>query len=570
MLTIAIPKNVSVPTYDLLIHELKREKIKFDLLAIDFDQDSQQIQSQIDNEADILFVSGEYLAYTLKNLHLKNAKMVFLGVKQLHEKMFDDEQKRRSAGVFRAVDTNKLIQIGLDIFEGNTKPAFLYKNGSKLQALGGKFQESAKTLGVDLHLQGYDTSDDFDAIFANFKSQNITSCLLFPPSVAKDDIAQLVAMQQKYHIPIIAQKRSEIESGAMGGMVIDYDKIIPKLASFVQKIANGEDISKEEDLFVMPKNYINLNSALMLDTTISDSFLRFAEVVSAVVDNKNKNNSIDAPLQGNYCISISIHSPKLMVKRYLEALKRHGLEEDINFHINYIDGFKGGDYEKCDIIFATGNNFQQITSMKTTKPIVAITKREDVKKIDFAKRNITGAIRVSFDKITEMVISLGYKKIALIYSSRAPIQSSLLEMSQILKNASCEPKLYPYDSIEELEYTFSQMKNEGIELVVTFPSSTQKGDIEQMIKLQVEKSLPMFGHSFDDLKKGTLFATESDLEKTFDYMADVTRKILDGRDAAEFPFYFGDFFVIINLDTAYAMDLDLDPKILQANKVYAK
>lgn len=274
--TIAIPQNAKSATYSKVLDALRDDGVEFNLLEVDFKKEPQEINKIISSSADILFVTGVHLEFTINNLDPKGVNIVFVGVKDVQDL---GELKERSAGVFRHDNMGELLSLNYNILSNNEKMAILYESGSKIETLVHSFIKKAKKYKANVYEKSYGSANEFDDIFREFKKDGFTSVLIFSPSVSNDEFPLLIEAQNRYKLPVLAQRLDQIEKGATAGTVANYELIVPLVKLKIEKLLEGLPISLLKNDIVEPKYAINLKSVADLNVQIDKKIVEKALVV---------------------------------------------------------------------------------------------------------------------------------------------------------------------------------------------------------------------------------------------------------------------------------------------------
>lgn len=276
MKTIAIPKDANSITYTKVLDALKKDGVEFKLLEVDFKKNPQEINKIINSSADILFVTGAHLQFTIKNLEPNGVSIVFVGVKDVHN---PERFKDSSAGVFRYGSMGELIAMNYKILLDNKKMVMLYEASSKIERLAPSFLKKADRYKVNLHARKYSSSSEFDAIFRELKKEGFTSVLIFPPSIEDDDFPLLIEAQNRYKLPVLAQRVDQIQRGATAGTVANYELIVPFVKLKLEKLIEGAPIVNLKNDEVAPQYVINIKSVSELDAMVDEKIIEDALVV---------------------------------------------------------------------------------------------------------------------------------------------------------------------------------------------------------------------------------------------------------------------------------------------------
>ena len=257
---LGIPSNAVNKTYTGLVEQLEKkglikkhsiEIVKVDILEKDIDKLRKEIES-----LDLFFLTGRY--YFLYTNKIKpNVNTLVLASKKLHK--IDEFYKDKLTGVFRLANINTLLDISRKIPGFNSKVGLLVKKDSPFSMTAKEVAKRAKESGVEIKLLKYGSKTQLEDIFKNNQGK-INSIHLFPPSVGKELMSNVIDLQFKYKIPLIAQKESHVKQGVVFGYVLDYERILPALGSCIDKIASGINLVDMPPLFYENRYMVNINS----------------------------------------------------------------------------------------------------------------------------------------------------------------------------------------------------------------------------------------------------------------------------------------------------------------------
>ena len=109
--------------------------------------------------------------------------------------------------------------------------------------------------------------------------KNSDIILLFPPSLTKDDIVEIVKWQNELKLPVIAQLKSQVQLGILGGAVMDTEKISDKFSEYLDKLLTGRKPSQLPNYYIGEKYAINLKSSSILELKIPLEIIEQAEIL---------------------------------------------------------------------------------------------------------------------------------------------------------------------------------------------------------------------------------------------------------------------------------------------------
>jgi ABC-type uncharacterized transport system substrate-binding protein len=498
---------------------------------------------------------GDDLDYIIRHIKLKRAKIVFLGVSDLH---ILGDMDRYATGVFRSVSSAKLVKINKDIIQNNDRPVFLFKQNSRLHRMSSTIQKKAKKRGVTLDLMPYESPAQFDRLVQQLKERGNTSILLFPPSVSSSDLPLLIKAQYKYRLPILAQRASHVQMGALGGNVLDYDAIIPLLVNKIKRLMAGEDIANLPNDFVMPKYIINQTVRRYLDIAIDETNLQNTKIIHTRLVKKDIEVS-KKPIDGNFTIYVDNKVPRMMLKRYRRALKKEGLLEHQNLT------FSAHSPSSSDIIFTTSNLFQHSITQSADLPIVAITHHESLENLNFKNRNFVVAPQLPFRAMSRHIKNLGYKKVGLVCLKEDFDPLVYDQVKAAFKLDQIETTWQPYDAA-----ILDKFKRERVDLMLILPCMVDNiSVVEGLVALQLSEGIPVFSELSYHLQHGVLYAMDSEVDHKFDYLAKTTRQILQGTPPQDIDHYVNNrSTLMINLPAAIRLKKNFSKSILKEAILY--
>ncbi len=277
-------KNIPNPTLPLLVNALaewgyvegKNLRVALiDLNGIGDPQQSRQIAKRIAAETDVFFASGNILARLLQLSNL-NTPVCFISTKEIADNIPTSIQ-HNFTGVIR--DSNvSIIEMALKMIPRAKKIGFLAQSESNLHTTFKKLGEIAEIFGLTLESRIYSTPAEIGPAMQELQ-QYSDFVLLFPPSIKPDDLSEIVKLQNQLLLPVVAQMKNQIKAGLLGGPVVDFEVVLPKLAEFIHKIFHGRKPDKLPIHYTQGKYVINLRAANIINAIIPDEITAVAEII---------------------------------------------------------------------------------------------------------------------------------------------------------------------------------------------------------------------------------------------------------------------------------------------------
>lgn len=95
-------------------------------------------------------------------------------------------------------------------------------------------------------------------------AQDNDMLVLFSPKLDNESVLEIVKWQNTLGIPVLAQLESHVRAGALAGMVVDFKKVAPKLAEYIDKLFKGRITAQLPPYYYSGKLLINLRAAKIL------------------------------------------------------------------------------------------------------------------------------------------------------------------------------------------------------------------------------------------------------------------------------------------------------------------
>ncbi|MCX7144004.1 MAG: ABC transporter substrate-binding protein [Proteobacteria bacterium] len=141
-------------------------------------------------------------------------------------------------------------------------------------------EAAAKVLGFQLKLFSYTQLDELDRTFEQLAAWRAQAVLVAPLRELPAEIKRLADLSLRHRLPVMHSRAGFPQAGGLMSYGPDYDVLIHRTASFVDRILKG---AKPADLpFEQPARFelhINLTTARALGLTVPESLLLRADKV---------------------------------------------------------------------------------------------------------------------------------------------------------------------------------------------------------------------------------------------------------------------------------------------------
>ena len=150
--------------------------------------------------------------------------------------------------------------------------------GSKLPAAVERYRRTAEGYGVTIDFRLFTDKSEIGPLMSELQEDS-GAMLLFSPGITKDALSEIVNWQNRLGFPVLAHFEREVSEGLLAGIVIDMDKVAPKLAEYIDKLLQGRSAGQLPDYYYSGKMVINLRSASMLRIDIPPEITSQAEII---------------------------------------------------------------------------------------------------------------------------------------------------------------------------------------------------------------------------------------------------------------------------------------------------
>ncbi|MBI1839142.1 MAG: ABC transporter substrate-binding protein [Candidatus Colwellbacteria bacterium] len=200
-----------------------------------------------------------------------------------------------------------------------------------------------------------------------------------------------------------------------------------------------------------------------------------------------------------------------------------------------------------------------------------------VKNIEKPGTNVTGVTSLSAELTGKRIELLnrivpGIKKIAMPRSAvelnDASANRSVAVAQEEAKKLGIELVFFPVRTKEEIVPTLAGITAERVQGIVIGGDSLIWGSLDDYVKQAIKEKLPLGVFDTDQVKRGGLIGFGPDYALSGGQAGTIAHQILQGKKPEEIPVEVPSKFVLtINLDTARAIGITLDPELLKDAEV---
>lgn len=257
--------------------------------------------------------------------------------------------------------------------------------------------------------------------------------------------------------------------------------------------------------------------------------------------------------------------------RYLSTRDElnQAVSDFINAHVDLINTYSTP---------ATQAAFKATQQMQNPIPIVFGSvadpvAAEVIKNIDQPGTNVTGVISLASEltpKRIELLVRIapGIKKVAMPRTAEEindiPGNRSVVLAEQVAKDAGVQLILFPVHSKEENASTSASITAQRVQGMIVGGDSLIWSGLDNYIKQAIKEKIPFAVFDTDQVKRGGLIGFGPDYTVMGQQAAVISDQILQGKKPADIPVETPrKLLLTINLDTARAIGITLDPQLLK-------
>ncbi len=221
------------------------------------------------NNSDLIFMLGSCLK-SIPDTIVK--PMVFLS-----SSTRVDKNNKFTTGVYRQ-SVEEILADVKQFLDNKNRVGILYNSGTNLKSVIDGFDTTFKSFNLNIVKKEYLTQEQLEDIVKEFK-KSVDVVLLFPPAIPKKDLPFLIELQNRYKLPIISQRKEEVEAGILFGIAIDFQDALQINAKQIDKILQGVDASDIPTEFVKSTFYLNLRTSEIISADIPTEIMSKTKVI---------------------------------------------------------------------------------------------------------------------------------------------------------------------------------------------------------------------------------------------------------------------------------------------------
>jgi ABC-type uncharacterized transport system substrate-binding protein len=280
---IGIPKTIPHTMESVVMNLAERGYVEgknLKVLPIDLNGNSdpktlKQISERIVTETDLFFTTGNDLP-TLIQLPAFTTPVCFLSTKETAA-IIPDHYKKNFTGVIRASYAS-VIENSQRMMQGAKRMGMLASTNSNINRLITRYRTIAAQFGTTIELRQFSVAAEIGPAMLDLQ-KNSDFVLLFSPAVTPEDLAEVILWQNRLQLPVLGHLKSHIREGLLGGVVVDVEKVTPKLAEYIDKLLQGRNPDTLPIYYLPEKYVINLRAVRILRLDIPAEITAQAEIV---------------------------------------------------------------------------------------------------------------------------------------------------------------------------------------------------------------------------------------------------------------------------------------------------
>ncbi|MBI1839140.1 MAG: ABC transporter substrate-binding protein [Candidatus Colwellbacteria bacterium] len=200
-----------------------------------------------------------------------------------------------------------------------------------------------------------------------------------------------------------------------------------------------------------------------------------------------------------------------------------------------------------------------------------------IKSVEQPGANVTGIISLSTELTAKRIELLariipGIKKIAMprgaVELNDIAVNNSVTIAEQAAKNLGIELVFFPVRTKEEIVSSAPNITAQRVQGMIVGGDSLVWGGLDEYIKQAIKEKLPLAVFGTDQVKRGALIGFGADYTVMGQQIAVMSDKIIKGKKPGDIPVETPKKLILaINLDTARAIGITLDPELLKEAEV---
>lgn len=234
-----------------------------------------EVAQRLAAEADVIFANGSVLP-SFAALPDLNTPVCFVATKETAATI-PASLKHHFTGVIRA-SFGSILESARQIIPGTTRVVMIGRPGSKLPRAVNRHRRTAEAYGITLDYRLFTDKTEIGPLMQELQKSN-DLMLLYSPGVSDECIAEIIIWQDRLKFPVLAQFGRHVRQGLLAGMVVDMDKVSPKLAEYTDKLIQGRAPEQLPYYYYPGKLIINLRTASKLKLHIPEETTSQAKII---------------------------------------------------------------------------------------------------------------------------------------------------------------------------------------------------------------------------------------------------------------------------------------------------
>ncbi len=281
---LGISKDTAVPSIKRFLKEFakrgyvqgKNLSVKqYDLDAGNNRQKQREIAERLAAETNVIFANGSALPSFINLPDLKTP-VCFVSTKETAATIPAD-RKHNFTGVVRASFVS-IIQSAKKLIPGLKKVVMIGSPGSNLEETINRHRQTAEPHDVTLDYRLFGNKSEIGPLMRELQKSH-DAMLLYSPGVDDASVAEIIKWQNRLGFPVLAQFERHVQAGLLAGLVVDMDKVSPKLAEYADKLLQGRTPDQLPLYYYSGKMIINLRTASKLRLDIPAEVTSQAEII---------------------------------------------------------------------------------------------------------------------------------------------------------------------------------------------------------------------------------------------------------------------------------------------------
>jgi ABC-type uncharacterized transport system substrate-binding protein len=233
----------------------------------------QAIAQQLSTETDLLFTTGNTLSRILR-LPDFDTPVCFISTKETSALI--PAERKNFSGVIRTSYAST-IEESQRMMNGAKRMGFLAHSDSGLDRSIGRYRKIAGNYDITIMESYFSSIDEIGSAMKKLKQTN-DFVVLHPAGITKDHLKEIIYYQKHLKLPVLSHTQTHIKAGILGGLAVDTNTAIPKLAEYIDKMLQGREPASLPRYYYPGRQIINLRTARILQLEIPQEVLSQAKI----------------------------------------------------------------------------------------------------------------------------------------------------------------------------------------------------------------------------------------------------------------------------------------------------